>query len=69
MNAPLDSYDPMNAAIADINGISSSKETRKVAKAVVDKYYQRDDKMYNTIELKANIALENTKDERAEKIK
>lgn len=65
----MDSFDPMNAAIADINGISSSKETRKIAMAVVDKYYQRDDKMYNTIELKANIALENTKDERAEKIR
>jgi hypothetical protein len=32
----------------------------------MEKYNGRDDSMYNTLEYTKNIALENTKDERAE---
>jgi hypothetical protein len=34
----------------------------------MDKNYGRDDSMYNTIDFKKNVALENTKEERAELI-
>jgi hypothetical protein len=49
-----------------INGITSSAHKKTINRAIMEKYNGRDESMYNTIDFKSNIALENTKDERAE---
>lgn len=62
VNAGNDSYDQQFAFEASINGVTSSSKKRPLALARIDKQYGRDDVMYNTIDLKTNIALENTKE-------
>ena len=66
--AELDSFDPATAHDSVINGISTSAHKKTIYKAHMDKYNGRDEQMYNTIDFKKNIELENTKEERAELI-
>ena len=60
-DAPFDSYDPLQAFDSQINGITSSAHKKPVNRAIMENYNGRDDSMYKTIELRANIELENTK--------
>ena len=50
-NAPYDSFDPVGAFDAQINGITSSAHKKTVNRAIMEKYNARDESMYNTIEL------------------
>jgi len=66
---PDDSFNPITAMNAAIDGKTCTKFKKTVTKADMDKYYSRDEVMYNTIDLKTNIDLENTKEYRAEDIR
>ena len=61
LNAALDSYDPQTAFEQSL-----AKKTRETDWA---KQKPRDDAMYKTVALAEHIALENTADERREKLK
>ena len=67
--APNDSFDPAHAFHACIDGMTTTYQKKSVAQAVMEKSTARDERMYNTIDLKTNIGLENTKDLRAEAIR
>jgi hypothetical protein len=56
----------VHAFDAQINGITSSAHKKTINRGIMDKYYPRDESMYNTIDFQKNIELENTKEERAE---
>ena len=49
--------------------MTTTYKKKTVAQAVMDKSSARDERMYNTIDLKTNIGLENTKDLRADAIR
>ena len=66
---PEDSFDPVQSFKACVEGKATTKFKKTVTKAVMDKYSSRDERMYTTIDLRDNIALENTKDHRAEDIR
>ena len=59
--------------MTSIDGKTTTVCHKTIAKAVMDTQYEKtrvtDDRIYNTIDLKTNIDLENTKDFRAEQIR
>ena len=46
----------------------TTKSKKTITKAVMDKQYLRDESMYNTLDMRYNIGLENTKEIRAGEI-
>ena len=67
-DAGQDSYDPQNAHDSQVDGCRTTFQKRTLTMADMCKYSDRNERMYHTVDLGANIALENTKDTRAEQI-